>query len=313
MTSGRSSLVVAGEAIDPGGADVEMTADAAQLRAVVGGTGDFMGARGQVEDDAQRRRRQLPARVHAARGSEPCPPERVAGVARPNTPGLGGLIPAVEVPTSGQTDEAERIRELRTRISRSARDDPGHGCRGRDRGDTHCGWPRQPNALDRDVWAAYGWDDITPEAMSDEEILSRLLALNRERAAVAGDVGSVVGSGISLPADDQTRTPLRAITQRCSSNQSAIHASWTSAMTASEVAKASASRRRDEVGRRTTAARGSSCRANLDATSQILKVACATIADRAPPACVGISPGRGACALRCIVTAGKRVEADRPR
>jgi predicted ester cyclase len=28
-------------------------------------------------------------------------------------PGLGGLIPAVEVPTSGQTDEAERIRELR--------------------------------------------------------------------------------------------------------------------------------------------------------------------------------------------------------
>jgi predicted ester cyclase len=28
-------------------------------------------------------------------------------------PGLGGLIPAVDVPTSGQTDEAERIRELR--------------------------------------------------------------------------------------------------------------------------------------------------------------------------------------------------------
>jgi hypothetical protein len=42
-----NSLVVAGEAIYPG-ADVEMTQDAAQLRAVVGGTGDFMGARGQV-------------------------------------------------------------------------------------------------------------------------------------------------------------------------------------------------------------------------------------------------------------------------
>jgi predicted ester cyclase len=32
-------------------------------------------------------------------------------------PGLGGLIPAVEVPTSGQTDEAERIRELRMEFS----------------------------------------------------------------------------------------------------------------------------------------------------------------------------------------------------
>ena len=43
-----NSLVVAGEAIYPG-EDVEMTANAEQLRAVVGGTGDFMGARGQVE------------------------------------------------------------------------------------------------------------------------------------------------------------------------------------------------------------------------------------------------------------------------
>jgi hypothetical protein len=43
-----ASLVVAGEAIYPGG-DVEMTANAEQLRAVVGGTGEFMGARGQVE------------------------------------------------------------------------------------------------------------------------------------------------------------------------------------------------------------------------------------------------------------------------
>jgi hypothetical protein len=43
-----NSLVVAGEAIYPG-EDVEMTANAEQLRAVVGGTGEFMGARGQVE------------------------------------------------------------------------------------------------------------------------------------------------------------------------------------------------------------------------------------------------------------------------
>ncbi len=43
-----TSLVVAGEAIYPS-EDVEMTADAAQVRAVVGGTGDFLGARGQVE------------------------------------------------------------------------------------------------------------------------------------------------------------------------------------------------------------------------------------------------------------------------
>jgi hypothetical protein len=43
-----NSLVVAGEAIYPG-ADVEMTQNAEQLRAVVGGTGEFMGARGQVE------------------------------------------------------------------------------------------------------------------------------------------------------------------------------------------------------------------------------------------------------------------------
>jgi hypothetical protein len=43
-----NSLVVAGEAVYPG-EDVEMTANAEQLRAVVGGTGEFMGARGQVE------------------------------------------------------------------------------------------------------------------------------------------------------------------------------------------------------------------------------------------------------------------------
>ena len=42
-----NSLVVAGEAIYPS-EDVEMTTNAEQLRAVVGGTGDFLGARGQV-------------------------------------------------------------------------------------------------------------------------------------------------------------------------------------------------------------------------------------------------------------------------
>ena len=42
-----TSLVVAGEAIYRG-EDVEMTVNAEQLRAVVGGTGDFLGARGQV-------------------------------------------------------------------------------------------------------------------------------------------------------------------------------------------------------------------------------------------------------------------------
>src|SRR5215212_10782271 len=43
-----NSLVVAGETIYPGEA-VELTTNAEQLRAVVGGTGEFMGARGQVE------------------------------------------------------------------------------------------------------------------------------------------------------------------------------------------------------------------------------------------------------------------------
>ena len=35
--------------------------------------------------------------------------------------------------------------------------------------------------LDRAVAAAYGWTDYNPD-MSDEEILRRLLALNRERS-----------------------------------------------------------------------------------------------------------------------------------
>ncbi len=37
-------------------------------------------------------------------------------------------------------------------------------------------------ALDRAVWAAYGWDDPDPEVTEDDVILARLLALNGERA-----------------------------------------------------------------------------------------------------------------------------------
>jgi hypothetical protein len=36
--------------------------------------------------------------------------------------------------------------------------------------------------LDRAVWTAYGWDDLDPEAMSDEEILMWLLLLNQEHS-----------------------------------------------------------------------------------------------------------------------------------
>ncbi len=39
-------------------------------------------------------------------------------------------------------------------------------------------------ALDRAVWVAYGWTD-DPSQTTDEEILERLLELNRERAGVA--------------------------------------------------------------------------------------------------------------------------------
>lgn len=38
-------------------------------------------------------------------------------------------------------------------------------------------------ALDRAVWAAYGWDDPDPATVEEETILSRLLALNQQRAA----------------------------------------------------------------------------------------------------------------------------------
>ncbi|MGD6125745.1 hypothetical protein QUV32_22420 [Xanthomonas citri pv. citri] len=44
-------------------------------------------------------------------------------------------------------------------------------------------WLAQAHAaLDAAVAAAYGWTDYTPE-MPDEEILARLLALNRARAS----------------------------------------------------------------------------------------------------------------------------------
>jgi hypothetical protein len=36
-------------------------------------------------------------------------------------------------------------------------------------------------ALDRAVWAAYGWDDPDPAGVLEDDILARLLALNLER------------------------------------------------------------------------------------------------------------------------------------
>ena len=38
------------------------------------------------------------------------------------------------------------------------------------------------DALGRAVWDANGWDDLDPEATTEEDILGRLLPLNRERA-----------------------------------------------------------------------------------------------------------------------------------
>ena len=37
-------------------------------------------------------------------------------------------------------------------------------------------------ALDRAVWAAYGWEDADPAAVAEDAILARLLALNLARA-----------------------------------------------------------------------------------------------------------------------------------
>ena len=39
-------------------------------------------------------------------------------------------------------------------------------------------------ALDRAVWAAYGWDDPDPATVDEDTILARLLALNVERASL---------------------------------------------------------------------------------------------------------------------------------
>jgi len=39
------------------------------------------------------------------------------------------------------------------------------------------------HALDRAVWAAYGWDDPDPAVVDEDTILARLLALNGERVA----------------------------------------------------------------------------------------------------------------------------------
>jgi hypothetical protein len=36
-------------------------------------------------------------------------------------------------------------------------------------------------ALDRAVWAAYGWDDPDPATVDEDTMLVRLLALNLER------------------------------------------------------------------------------------------------------------------------------------
>ncbi len=36
--------------------------------------------------------------------------------------------------------------------------------------------------LNRAVWVAYGWDDPVPAEVEEDTILSRLLALNGERA-----------------------------------------------------------------------------------------------------------------------------------
>ncbi len=42
-------------------------------------------------------------------------------------------------------------------------------------------------ALDRAVWAAYGWDDADPAEVPEDEVLARLLALNLERAGPDDD------------------------------------------------------------------------------------------------------------------------------
>ena len=56
-------------------------------------------------------------------------------------------------------------------------------------------WLAQAHAaLDAAVAAAYGWADA-PTAMADEEILRRLLALNRERSASENERTAAARSG----------------------------------------------------------------------------------------------------------------------
>ena len=50
-------------------------------------------------------------------------------------------------------------------------------------------WLQHAHAdLDRAVWAAYGWDDPVPADVTEDTILSRLLALNLERARFLEDL-----------------------------------------------------------------------------------------------------------------------------
>lgn len=51
-----------------------------------------------------------------------------------------------------------------------------------DRANGKCAWLENAHStLNKAVFAAYGW----PSSLSNEEVLSRLLALNRERALAA--------------------------------------------------------------------------------------------------------------------------------
>ena len=50
-------------------------------------------------------------------------------------------------------------------------------------------------ALDRAVWAAYGWDDPDPAATEEDAILSRLLALNGERTGPGAVSVTPIGAG----------------------------------------------------------------------------------------------------------------------
>ncbi len=53
-------------------------------------------------------------------------------------------------------------------------------------------WLQQAHvALDRAVWAAYGWDDPNPTTVEEDVLLARLLALNLERAHASAASGEV--------------------------------------------------------------------------------------------------------------------------